>query len=142
MNSSKRLRLMAVSAVTAAVAAVAGPALAVPAFAAQPTGQVALVNPPTRGGHEPTFADCGSDHAPGSFDRISQHAEQRMKDRDVSEDELRNAVRINAKDAWCQTNGNWHYSLGMAGGQLEVIIGANRGQWVVVTVFWKGEPNI
>ncbi|MFF9639873.1 DUF4258 domain-containing protein [Kitasatospora aureofaciens] len=139
MNSSKRLRLMAVSVVTAAVAVVSGPALAAPAFAAQPTGQVALVNPPTRGGHEPTFADCGSDHAPGSFDQISQHAQQRMAERGVSEDELRNGVRIGARTAWCQTNGSWRYSLGMDGGQLEVIIGANKGKWVVVTVFWKGE---
>ncbi|GHC41512.1 hypothetical protein [Streptomyces cinnamoneus] len=43
--------------------------------------------------------------------------------------------------ATCQPNGNWRYSIGMAEGQLVVVIGLGNGGWTVVTVFWKGESE-
>ncbi|MEV6778041.1 DUF4258 domain-containing protein [Streptomyces syringium] len=130
MNSSQRLRLLAVSLVTAAVASISGPAVA-----ATTTG-----GPPGRGGHENTQR-CYTDVAPQTVNGFSNHARQRMAERGVSEDEIRNGVRIGARTASCQQNGNWRYTLGMSGGELVVIVGIGNGGWNVVTVFWKNESN-
>ncbi|MEU1308671.1 DUF4258 domain-containing protein [Streptomyces cinnamoneus] len=130
MNTSQRLRLLALSLLTSAVAVVAGPV----------ADASALAGPPPRGGHE-TTQRCYSDVAPSSWDRISNHAQQRMDERHVSRDALANGVRIGARSATCQPNGNWRYSIGMADGQLVVIIGLGNGGWNVVTVFWKGESE-
>ncbi|MGI5335915.1 DUF4258 domain-containing protein [Streptomyces sp. CA-181903] len=129
-NTPQRLRLLALGLLTAAMAAVTGPALAAPA----------VLPPPTRGGHE-TTQRCYSDVAPSRYDRITNHARQRMSERGISEDELANGVRIGARSATCQQNGNWRYTLGMANGQLTVIIGLGEGGWNVITVFWKGESD-
>ncbi|MFI1253365.1 DUF4258 domain-containing protein [Streptomyces netropsis] len=128
MNSSQRLRLLAVSLVTAAVAGISGPAVAASA----------TVGPPTRGGHE-TTQRCYSDVAPSTVNGFSNHALQRMAERGVSEGEVRDGIRIGARTASCQQNGNWRYTLGMANGQLVVIVGLGNGGWNVVTVFWKNE---
>ncbi|MFF5131309.1 DUF4258 domain-containing protein [Streptomyces syringium] len=128
MNSSQRLRLLAVSLVTAAVASIAGPAVAA----------TATVGPPGRGGHENTQR-CYSDVPPQDFKGFSNHALQRMAERGVSEKEIRDGVRLGARTASCQQNGNWRYTLGMSGGELVVILGISTGGWNVVTVFWNGE---
>ncbi|GGR06264.1 DUF4258 domain-containing protein [Streptomyces netropsis] len=130
MNSSQRLRLLAVSLVTAAVASISGPAVAA----------TATVGPPTRGGHETTNR-CYSDAGPTTYNRISGHARDRMAERGVSEAEVAAAVRIGAGKAFCQSNGKWRYTVGMANGQLVVIVGLGEGGWNVVTVFWKGEDE-
>ncbi|MGX8906271.1 DUF4258 domain-containing protein [Streptomyces netropsis] len=119
---------MAVSLVTAAVASISGPAVAA----------TTTVGPPTRGGHE-TVSRCYSDAAPKAYSRISGHARDRMAERGVSEAEVEAAVRIGAGKAFCQSNGNWRYTVGMANGQLVVIVGLGEGGWNVVTAFWKGK---
>jgi hypothetical protein len=129
VNTSKRLRLLALGFVTSAVMGISGPAMAASTTA----------GPPVRGGHEVTNR-CYSDVAPSAYDRISQHARDRMNERGVTEDDIQKVVRVGAKNAACQPNGNWRYTLGLSsGGELVVLVGLGEGGWNVVTVFWKGE---
>ncbi|WP_030723584.1 DUF4258 domain-containing protein [Streptomyces sp. NRRL F-2580] len=129
MNTSKRLRLLALGFVTSAVMGISGPAMAATTTA----------GPPIRGGHEVTNR-CYSDVAPSAYDRITQHARDRMNERGVTEDDIQKVMRVGAKNAACQQNGNWRYTLGLSsGGELVVLVGLGDGGWNVVTVFWKGE---
>ncbi|MEV7444440.1 DUF4258 domain-containing protein [Streptomyces sp. NPDC091204] len=131
MNTSKRLRLLALGFVTSAVMGISGPAMAATTTA----------GPPIRGGHEVTNR-CYSDAGPSAYDRITRHAHDRMDERGVTEDDVQKVVRLNAKKAVCQQNGNWRYMLGLSNGQeLVVIVGLGDGGWNVVTVFWKGEKE-
>ncbi|MFD7082430.1 DUF4258 domain-containing protein [Streptomyces sp. NPDC002181] len=129
MNTSKRLRLLALGLVTSAVMGISGPAMAATTTA----------GPPVRGGHE-VANRCYSDVAPSSYDRITQHARERMNERKVTDEDIQKVVRLGAKKASCQQNGNWRYMLGLSsGGELVVIVGLGEGGWNVVTVFWNGE---
>ncbi|MFB7181071.1 DUF4258 domain-containing protein [Streptomyces sp. NPDC056257] len=131
MNTSKRLRLLALGFVTSAVMGISGPVMAATTTA----------GPPTRGGHEVTNR-CYSDVAPSAYDRIIPHARDRMNERGVTEDDIQKVVRLNAKHAVCQQNGNWRYMLGLSNGrELVVIVGLGDGGWNVVTVFWKEEKD-
>ncbi|MFE5768602.1 DUF4258 domain-containing protein [Streptomyces sp. NPDC056485] len=129
MNTSKRLRLLSLGLVTAAVMGISGPAMAATTSA----------GPPIRGGHE-VGNRCYSDVAPSSYARITQHARERMDERKVTDEDIAKVVRLGAKNASCQQNGNWRYMLGLSsGGELVVIVGLGEGGWNVVTVFWNGE---
>ncbi|MFE2877650.1 DUF4258 domain-containing protein [Streptomyces roseus] len=79
-------------------------------------------------------ADCTNHSAPQGLTSMSQHIRERMAERDISEDELQNAVRIGSRTAQCQDNGRWKYTLGMSRGWLVVIVSWNGAG---VTAWWN-----
>ncbi|MGK4580504.1 DUF4258 domain-containing protein [Kitasatospora sp. HPMI-4] len=127
MIKPNRLRLAVAAVLTSGLALFSGPAIA-----ATP----ALGNPPIHCDFDCVQRGCGP-AAPEAVARISEHAMDRMNGRQVSQDELNKAIAIGAKSAWCQTdNGRWHYTVGMSGGELHVIVAGSDPDWVVVTVYW------
>ncbi|MDH6576621.1 DUF4258 domain-containing protein [Kitasatospora sp. MAP5-34] len=133
MFGSKKVALALLAPLAAALAL--APTTAVAASPAVGTSTaVAHWAPPFQ---PPTTHDCYSDVAPSAIDRLSQHVQDRMDERGVSRDQLDNAIRIGARNAKCQPNGNWRYTLGMSDGELTVIVGLGNGGWVAVTAWWN-----
>ncbi|MFJ8166643.1 hypothetical protein ACIRBY_37765 [Streptomyces sp. NPDC096136] len=85
--------------------------------------------------------DCRTLDAPTHIDDLTQdHMQQRMHERDVTEEDVQDAVRIGARTAVCQSNGRWKYELGIgrAGATLVVIVGWNNSKQesVAVSSWW------
>ncbi|WP_035796648.1 DUF4258 domain-containing protein [Kitasatospora mediocidica] len=141
IRKSARLALLAVT--VSALALGATPAMAAPA----PSTVAAVAAPQAFGPPIHCDFDCPltpaqicSEGAPQSIDVFTQHVRDRMNERNISEDEIQNAVRIGSRTASCdRTTGRWRYDLGMpSGGLLTVIVAVNAVQGnVAVTAWWN-----
>ncbi|MDH6577637.1 DUF4258 domain-containing protein [Kitasatospora sp. MAP5-34] len=138
IRKSARLVLLAVTASALALGAT-------PAMAATPTATPAAVanafGPPIHCDFDCpiTPAEICAAGVPTSIDYYSQHARDRMAERNISVDEVQRA--LGGSNHSCDRRGIWTISRGMDGGLLTLVVATN-GDWstTLVTAYWDGQP--
>ncbi|WP_331742681.1 DUF4258 domain-containing protein [Streptomyces sp. NBC_01006] len=155
MINSQRLRLALVALAASAAAFTTAPAqAATPApsqvrIQAATTAQVAaLADSPISAmrcrddgqGCPPLKNECGRAFAPTTIDVWSKHILTRMGERNITAQQVLEAVREGAGDAWCQVDeGTWYYEHEVSGRNLVAVVGWDKAtrQATGVTTYWK-----